>query len=77
MGAAGGLGSIAVQAAKLLGARVIAAAGSDAGVNAAKQLGVEESVNYRTQDLTAEARGITSGTGEGRYSDFDRSAAGS
>ncbi len=63
MGAAGGLGSIAVQAAKLLGARVIAAAGSDAGVNAAKQLGADESVNYRTQELTAEARRITGGAG--------------
>jgi len=63
MGAAGGLGSIAVQAAKLLGARVIAAAGSDARINAAKQLGAEEGVNYRTQDLTTEARRITNGSG--------------
>ncbi len=63
MGAAGGLGSIAVQAAMLLGARVIAAAGSDAGLNATKQLGAEEGVNYRTQDLTAEVRRITNGAG--------------
>lgn len=63
MGAAGGLGSIAVQAAKLLGARVIAAAGSDAAVDAAKKLGADAAVNYRSQDLTAEARRITSGAG--------------
>ncbi len=63
MGAAGGLGSIAVQAAKLLGARVIAAAGSDAAVHAAKELGADEAVNYRTQDLTAEARRITGSAG--------------
>jgi NADPH:quinone reductase len=63
MGAAGGLGSIAVQAAKLLGARVIAAAGSDAGVNATRQLGADEGVNYRTHDLTTEVRRITKDTG--------------
>ena len=39
MGAAGGLGSALVQAAKYLGARVIAAAGSDERVAAALDLG--------------------------------------
>jgi NADPH:quinone reductase-like Zn-dependent oxidoreductase len=63
MGAAGGLGSIAVQAAKLLGAQVIAAAGSDARVETAKQLGADHAVNYRATDLTAEARRITGGKG--------------
>jgi NADPH:quinone reductase len=63
MGAAGGLGSIAVQAAKHLGAHVIAAAGSDAGVDAAKRLGADAGVNYRAQDLTAEVRRITGGAG--------------
>ena len=63
MGAAGGLGSIAVQAAKLLNARVIAAAGSDAGVDVAEQLGADGGVNYRTADLTAEVRRITEGRG--------------
>jgi NADPH:quinone reductase-like Zn-dependent oxidoreductase len=63
MGAAGGLGSALVQAAKYLGARVIAAAGSDARVAAAVQLGADEGINYRNQDLTAEARRITGGAG--------------
>ena len=63
MGAAGGLGSIAVQAAKLLGAQVIAAAGTDARVDAARRLGADAGVNYRTQDLTAEVRRITGGHG--------------
>jgi NADPH:quinone reductase len=63
MGAAGGLGSIAVQAAKHLGAQVIAAAGTDARVEAARQLGADAGVNYRAQDLTAEARRITGGAG--------------
>jgi NAD(P)-dependent dehydrogenase (short-subunit alcohol dehydrogenase family) len=47
-GAAGGLGSFAVQIAKHLGARVIAAAGSDERVDAAKRLGADAGVNYRT-----------------------------
>jgi len=63
MGAAGGLGSTLVQAAKYLGARVIAAAGSDERVAAAVQLGADEGINYRSQDLTAEARRITNGAG--------------
>ncbi len=63
MGAAGGLGSALVQAAKYLGARVIAAAGSDARVAAARELGADEGINYRSQDLTAEARRITGGLG--------------
>jgi NADPH:quinone reductase len=63
MGAAGGLGSVAVQAAKHLGARVVAAAGSDARVEAARQLGADAGVNYRAQDLTTEVRRITGGAG--------------
>jgi NADPH:quinone reductase len=63
MGATGGLGSTLVQAAKYLGARVIAAAGSDQRVAAAVQLGADEGINYRSQDLTAEARRITNGAG--------------
>jgi len=58
MGAAGGLGSVAVQVAKYLGAKVIAAAGSDARVKAACELGADAGVNYRAADLTAEARRI-------------------
>ena len=63
MGAAGGLGSALVQAAKYLGARVIAAAGSEARVAAAMELGADEGINYRSQDLTVEARRITGGLG--------------
>jgi NADPH:quinone reductase len=58
MGAAGGLGSAAVQVAKYLGAKVIAAAGSDDRVAAARDLGADAGVNYRAADLTAEARRI-------------------
>ena len=63
MGASGGLGSAGIQAAKYLGAKVIAAAGADLRVRAGTDLGADAGVNYRTQDLTAEARRITGGRG--------------
>jgi NADPH:quinone reductase-like Zn-dependent oxidoreductase len=59
MGAAGGLGSAGVQAAKYLGAKVIAAAGADERVQVGVDLGADAGVNYRTQDLTAEVLRIT------------------
>jgi NADPH:quinone reductase-like Zn-dependent oxidoreductase len=59
MGAAGGLGSAGVQAAKYLGASVIAAAGADERVQVGLDLGADAGVNYRTQDLTAEVLRIT------------------
>jgi NADPH:quinone reductase-like Zn-dependent oxidoreductase len=59
MGAAGGLGSAGVQAAKYLGAKVIAAAGADERVQVGLDLGADAGVNYRTQDLTAEVLRLT------------------
>ena len=63
MGATGGLGSIIVQAAAVYGANIIAAAGADERVEAAKKLGAQHGVNYRTHDLTAEVKKITGGQG--------------
>lgn len=63
MGAAGGLGSAGIQVAKYFGAKVIAAAGADARVQAAVQLGADHGVNYRRQDLQAEVHRITGGQG--------------
>ncbi len=63
MGAAGGLGSSAVQVAKYLGAQVIAGAGADERVQAALRLGADFGVNYRSADLTAEVMRITAGSG--------------
>jgi NADPH:quinone reductase-like Zn-dependent oxidoreductase len=63
MGAAGALGSCLVQVAKLLGAHVIAGAGSDERVSAARSYGAEHGVNYRRQDLAAEVNRITEGRG--------------
>jgi len=63
MGAAGGLGSAGVQAAKVLGAKVIAAAGSPERVRAAVALGADAGVDYRAQDLTDEVMRATAGRG--------------
>jgi len=63
MGAAGGLGSAGVQAAKYLGAKVIAAAGADERVKVGLDLGADAGVNYRSQDLTAEVLRITEDRG--------------
>src|SRR5262249_28903894 len=63
MGAAGGLGSAGVQAAKYLGARVIAAAGAAARVQVGLDLGADAGVNYRPQDLTAGVLRITQDRG--------------
>ena len=63
MGAAGGLGNAGIQVAKHRGARVIAAAGSDAGVALALDLGADVGINYRTEDLEARVDAVTGGNG--------------
>jgi NADPH:quinone reductase len=50
-GAAGGAGSVAVEMGKLLGATVIATAGSDEKAAAAKRLGADHAINYSTQSV--------------------------
>ena len=64
MGAAGNLGTIGIQIAKnVIGARVIAAAGSDERVRVGLDLGADHGINYNTQDILAEAMKITAGKG--------------
>ena len=63
MGAAGGLGSLIVQAASFYGANVIAAAGADSRVEVGKELGAQYGINYRTQDLTREVMNLTGNRG--------------
>jgi len=50
-GAAGGVGSAAVQLGKIAGATVIATAGSDEKVELCKELGADVAINYKTQDF--------------------------
>ncbi|GAA1048845.1 NAD(P)H-quinone oxidoreductase [Arthrobacter russicus] len=55
-GGAGGIGAMAIQLAKALGARVIATAGSAAKCEKILELGADEAVNYREQDFVGAAQ---------------------
>ena len=57
-GGTGGVGSCVVQMAKILGARVIATAGTDEKVAACRDLGADLAVNYKTQDVAAAVKGF-------------------
>ncbi len=59
MAAGSGVGSAAVQIAKLHGARVIATASSDEKLERAKALGADETINHATQDLVVEVKRLT------------------
>ncbi|HLK41305.1 MAG TPA: zinc-binding dehydrogenase [Polyangiaceae bacterium] len=61
--AGSGVGSAAVQIAKLFGAHVIATAGSDAKVERARALGADDGINYAKQDFVAEVKRITAKRG--------------
>ena len=63
LGAAGGVGHAAVQLGAAMGARVIAAAGSDAKLKPLRALGADETVNYRTMDLRESVKALTGGRG--------------
>ena len=62
-GAAGGVGLAAVQIGRALGARVIAAAGSEKKLEAAKANGAQEAFNYRNPDWIEQVKEATSGRG--------------
>ena len=59
LGAGGGIGLAAVDVARSLGARVIAAAASPAKRAAAITAGAQVTVDYQTEDLRARVREIT------------------
>jgi NADPH:quinone reductase-like Zn-dependent oxidoreductase len=54
--AGSGVGSAAIQIARLIGARVMTTVGSDDKIEFARSLGAEHVVNYRTQDFVEEAK---------------------
>jgi NADPH:quinone reductase-like Zn-dependent oxidoreductase len=63
LGAGSGVGSAAIQIAKITGARVIATAGSDAKLDKAKQLGADEVILHAKQDIAAEVKRLTNRRG--------------
>lgn len=63
LGAAGGVGSAAIQIAKLVGARVIAAASTDEKCALCKQIGADETINYSGGSLREQLKALTGGKG--------------
>ena len=63
LGAAGGVGSAAVEIGKAMGATVIAAAGSDDKLSFCRELGADETVNYADEDLKTRVKELTDGNG--------------
>jgi NADPH:quinone reductase-like Zn-dependent oxidoreductase len=59
LGAGSGVGSAAIQIAKLMGARVIATAGGDAKLAKAKELGADEVIDHYKQDILSEVKRLT------------------
>ncbi len=63
LGAAGGVGTAAIQIAKACGARVIAAASSDEKCELCKSIGADATINYSTENMREAIKALTDGKG--------------
>ena len=63
IGAGSGVGSAAIQIARLHGARVIATAGTPAKLTKARELGAHDVIDHATEDIAARARALTNKKG--------------
>lgn len=63
LGAAGGVGLAAIEIAKVMGARVIAAASTDEKLAVCREHGADVLINYATEDLREAIKRETSGNG--------------
>jgi NADPH2:quinone reductase len=63
LGAAGGVGTTAVEIARALGAKVIAAASSDEKLEFARQAGAKQLINYSQNSLRDAVNELTEGNG--------------
>ena len=63
LGAAGGVGTSAIQIAKAMGARVIAAASTDEKCALCKSIGADATINYTTENLRDAIKALTDGKG--------------
>ena len=55
-GGTGGVGSMVVQMAKAIGARVVTTAGSEEKLAKARELGANLAINYKTDDVAAHVK---------------------
>jgi NADPH:quinone reductase len=62
-GGSSGIGTTAIQLARVFGARVFATAGSADKCAACERLGAERAINYRAEDFVAVVNGLTEGRG--------------
>ena len=60
---ASGVGTAAIQLAKLWGARVIATASTEEKLSLARSLGADETINYVNSDFEEEIKGLAGGAG--------------
>ena len=63
LGAAGGVGTAAIQIAKAVGARVIAAASSDEKCALCREIGADATINYSSANIRDELKALTGGKG--------------
>lgn len=63
LGAAGGVGTTAIELGKLMGAKVIAAASSEEKLELCRQLGADEVINYSEVSLKDAIKELTDGKG--------------
>ncbi len=61
LGGAGGVGLAAIQLGKVLGAKVIAAAGSAEKLEVCRQQGADHVIDYRNEDLVERVKALTDG----------------
>ncbi len=79
-GGSGGVGSVVVQMAKALGARVVTTAGSVEKLNLCRELGAELAINYKSENVDARIQefapqGVNVFWETLREPDFDRTVA--
>jgi NADPH2:quinone reductase len=63
LGAAGGVGTAAIQIGKAMGVRVIAAASSDEKCSLCREIGADETINYSITNLRDALKAMTGGKG--------------
>lgn len=63
LGAAGGVGTAAIQIAKAVGARVIAAASTDEKCALCQRIGADATINYSKDNLREQIKALTEGKG--------------